>query len=135
MNMNNNVSFKVRTIISEECEGLSRVTLDTTTFDAVRQSLFARLNKETPLLNFTKDTDSEGNYVSIFNFRGVTVYNLQDKIEKKSVFLMNSEEAKKFLVPMSAEKGLPFKLSNFLVSAKAVTSNRRKTNQNTLSVA
>ena len=117
----NNTAFKVRNIIGEPVDGLSRVTVDIDTFEAIRQSLFARKNKETALLNFSRNKDGDGNYVSIFNFNGVKVYNLRDNASKKTVFLMDPADATRNLVPITDEPGLPFKLSNFNLNIVATT--------------
>lgn len=114
--MYNNLVLKVRNIIGAPVEGMVRVTVNSEVFQAVKQSVFARLNRQAPVLPFSLSKDQDGNYVSTFNISGVTLYNMSDKASKKTIFLMRESDAKAKLFAYADEPALPFKLSSFDLS-------------------
>lgn len=114
--METNLRLYVRNIIGDSVDGYSRVTVNIDAFDAMKQSIFARRNRQAPMLNFLRKTDEGGNNFTQFYFNGVEVRNYFIKDSKKTVFLMKTENAKALL---DSEEKAPSSISKFNLSVIA----------------
>ena len=138
----NTLKLYVRNIIGEAIEGWQRVTINIDCFDAMRQSIFARKNRQTALLPFLRKTDERSINFTEFDFDGVVVRNysllidLDNKVrttaellamskeevaglnlKRRTIFLMKPEDAKALLNSEKKESGsvLSFNLSTVAV--------------------
>ena len=106
----NTLKLYVRNIIGDAVDGYSRVTVNIDSFDAMKQSIFARRNRETPRLNFLRKTDEGGNNFTLFDFNGVEVRSYFIKESRKTIFLMKENDAKALL---DKEEKAPVSLNSF----------------------
>ena len=115
----NNMKLYITRVIGEAVKGWVRVNVDIDIFNAIKQSVFARRNKQTPLLQFSTTRDAEGNYVSLFNFQGVELVNIYNaQALQRNTFFMKEEQAATVLA--DKKEVLPFKLSEFDLRVQAV---------------
>ena len=111
-----NIKLYVRSIIGDAIDGYSRVIVNIDAFDTMKQSIFARRNRQTPLLQFLRKTDEGGNNFTEFNIEDVEVRNYFIKDSKKTVFLMKEADAKRLL---DSEEKAPASLSKFNLNVAA----------------
>lgn len=113
-----NHKLVVTNIVGESIDGVSHVVVDINSFDAMKQSVFARLNKVQPLLQYQRLQDTDNTYFSRFNINGASVDMYQFKVEGKNraVFLMNTVQAKALLGTI---KKVPAILSKFNLNVVA----------------
>lgn len=121
--MYNKMNVHVRRIIGDAINGLVRVNVDSPAFNAMQQSIFARNNRETPLLKYQGMGSQDGKGVRVFNFNGIEVYSHYDKESRRTIFLMKEEVAKKLLLTVEEQRAneekLPFSISAFDLSLVA----------------
>ena len=117
--LTNNMQLKVRNIIGQPVDGMVRVTVDEEVFRAIRQSTWARKNRQTPLLNYKLNRDLEGNYDSTFNFNGAELHAISSTEQKRLYFFMKNDEAKARYFPLEKEAPTPIALSKFDLSIVA----------------
>jgi hypothetical protein len=98
--------FKVRNIIKNITGGMSQVTVDSETFNAVKSSTFAVRNKQTPELAVEVCRNKAGLIYNSFTIDGVNVlyrYNSNPTNGgTKHEFYMSTEEANKRLETMAS---------------------------------
>jgi hypothetical protein len=94
--MDNNIKLVVRNIIGEEIDGYSRVTVSNELFNAVRGVR--------PSLPYKAQGDKGGNGVRIFELEGTELFAHYDKVNRKTMFLMKTEDAKKHLLTVAQQR-------------------------------
>lgn len=114
----NPLKLFVRNIIGEPIDGYVRVTINIDAYDAMAQSVFARKNRQTALLTFSRKTDEGGNNFTQFYFAGVEVRRyFVEEPKKQTVLLMKEENAKALLGTEPKESA---SLSKFNLSSVAI---------------
>jgi len=112
----NTIKLVVRNIIGESQNGYSRVTVSNEVFSAIRGAR--------PAIAYTAMGDKGGKGVRIFSFGDVKLYAHYDKVQRNTVFLMETAEAQKHLVTLAQERAgeakLPFDVSMFDTKANTV---------------
>ena len=104
----NNLKLIVSNIIGEDVNGYSRVTVSNELFNAVRGMR--------PSLPFEDRFDDNGERTRVFNINGVELYANYDKATSKTMFIMKTNEAKQYFIPISQQRANGPK-APFLVSA------------------
>lgn len=102
----------VRNIISSDIGGFSRVTVSNELFNAIRGVR--------PTLPYKGAGDVGGNGVRVFNIEGVDLYVNYDKINRRTMFIMKTPDAQKYLKPLAVERAnepkLPFNATQFITA-------------------
>ena len=101
--MDNNIKLVVRNIIGDSIDGYSRVTISNELFNAVRGVR--------PSLPYKAQGDVGGNGVRIFSFGETELFAHYDKVNRKTMFLMKTEEAKKHLLTVAEQRANQPKLA------------------------
>ena len=117
--MNNDFKVEVTSIVGESINGNSRVILDKPVFDAIRQSNWARFNKEAPILAFSPKQEGSECYINQFNINGVIVESYSNKEDRNTYFFMNTEVAKKCVISVKTTSGLDISKFNLSTTATA----------------
>lgn len=114
--MQNNINLEVTNIIGKPIGNMSRITVSDTLFNLIKQSCFARLNKEKASLMFTTRKDEADQYIKVFNLNGVELlcYTAKAEIEgqfkNKTYFFTDTEIARDHLIEIPK---LSFNVSSF----------------------
>lgn len=99
----------VRNIISSDIGGFSRVTIANELFNAIRGVK--------PTLPYKGMGDAGGNGVRVFNIENVDLYVHYDKLNRKTMFIMKTQDALRHLKPLAVERAneakLPFNSNSF----------------------
>lgn len=103
----------VRSIISADINGYSRVTIANELFNAVRGIK--------PQLPYKSMGDMAGNGVRVFNLNGVDLYVRYDKASRTTHFIMKTQDARMHLQTLAMERAdeekLPFNSATFATTA------------------
>lgn len=124
---NENLKLVISNIIGEDINGFSRVTVNTDLFNAIKgfnpTILYTEMND--------KDTKER---IRVFNIEGIDLYASYDQDTRKTMYIMNTTEAKKHHIPLSQQLAngpvTPFNLSDFdrtVISAKDRTETKQLT--------
>lgn len=103
----NKYKIVVLEILGDTVDGLLRVFIESICFQAINQSSFARMNKETPLLLHTTHQDSDGNWYREFIIDNVMIRRYRAKGSEgveQTYFLMFEQDAKNALDPTAQER-------------------------------
>lgn len=109
----NNIKLVIRNVIGEPINGISRVTVSQTLYDAVKQSISAQYTKQERVLKYHTREEQEGKWMRVFNIEGMELYAWY---ERRLYFFMKTEDAKKCIVTLDEERSeskLPLHLSQF----------------------
>lgn len=96
------IKLEVTNTIGEDNKGFIRVT--------VGNELFNALIGYAPKLPFNRLTSAKGEQVREFDVEGTKVYATYDKVSKKTLFIMKTEDAKQHHSPVG---NAPFDISTF----------------------
>ena len=101
----NNLTLVVNAIIGADVKGMSRVTVAYDVFNAVRGV--------NPLYPCIKGQDAAKNLIYSFDFDGVKLYSHYDRESRNTIFLMDTEQARKHLVQQEVRAKFNFDANLF----------------------